>query len=140
MTKTNIILNGENVTISATCKGTANAFGDNLQHYKFYVTIRTSNETAHFYFYYSFANWQKGITELSEDELLNALDCFLSDASCYDGATDFEDFCKEFGYTDISQYKTALRAYNGCKRHYNAVLRLFGENWYIIYNELVSRD
>ena len=70
MTKTNIILNGENVTISATCKGTANAFGDNLQHYKFYVTIRTSNETAHFYFYYSFANWQKGITELSEDELL----------------------------------------------------------------------
>ena len=108
MTKTNITLNGVNVTISANCKGTTNAFDDGLQHYKFVVTIRTNEGTTRFYYYDSFANWQKGTTELSENDLLNAFDCFLSDASCYDGATDFEDFCNNFGYTSMNQYFASL--------------------------------
>ena len=136
MTKTNIKLNGVEIRISANCKGVANPWGDNLQHYEFNVTISANGERTSFKYYDSFANWQKGITELSGSNLLNCLDCFLSDASCYDSTQDFVEFCNEFGYESISQYKQAMKAFNGCKRHYNAAIRLFGSDWYDVANAL----
>jgi hypothetical protein len=137
MTKINVVLNGVNVTISANCQeSVSNVWHDGYNHFKFLVSISANGEKTRFNFFDSFANWQKNKTELAKDDLLNALDCFFSDASCYDGAKDFDDFCSEFGYTEMKQYKQALKSFNGCKRHYNAVLRLFGSDWYEVANAL----
>lgn len=55
----------------------------------------------------------------------DVLDCLLLDASAYEQSADILDFSNEFGY---KSYKEAEKAFNGCKRTYNALNRLFNES------------
>lgn len=43
------------------------------------------------------------------------LACLVSDADGFDCIRDFEDFCDMFGYTKISEYNNAMKAYRACK-------------------------
>ena len=116
------------ISMSANCKGSVyNVWGDKMTHYKFIVTIRTANGKGTFSFYDSFANYQKGITELDADELQNALDCYLSDAMAYENTQSFDEFCNEFGYDPYEDTQRAKKAFNGCKRQYTNAIRLFGD-------------
>lgn len=134
--KTSFNINGINFAMSAKYMGEKYDFsqsGRNVTHNVFLVSISSGSEKSSFRFYDSFANWQKGVTELDDEALRGALNCFLSDGTCYSGCTGFEDFCKNFCYDDC---KKALRAYNGCKRHHLAAVRLFGENYGELLNAL----
>ena len=59
--------------------------------------------------------------------------CILSDADCYNYSRDFRDFCNEFGYEEYKEdrygnYKEnteAKKAFNACKKSYEAINRLF---------------
>jgi hypothetical protein len=129
--------NGQQFTMSATFKGNKyGVFGDNMTHPAFVVTIKTDNDCTRFNFYASHNDFCNGVTSLDRDGLRNALDCFLSDGLCYDNARDFSDFCADMGYNDIGQYKKALAAWNGCKRHHATAARLFGSNYAEIINEI----
>ena len=128
---------GFEVVVNATFKESVhNVWGDNMTHNKFVVTIRTDAGMARFTFYDSFANYQQGKTEPNAEDLKGMLECYLSDASCYDCSRDFVDFCNEFGYTSMNDYHKAKKAFEGCKRHYEGAKRLFGEKWYNVANAI----
>ena len=100
--------------------------GDSNKHNKFTVTVCSDLGRCSFSFFDSFANYAKGVVSLDRSGLLGAIDCLFSDASCYDCCVDFDDFCKELGYTSISEYKEARKAFNGCKKASASVCRVFG--------------
>lgn len=55
----------------------------------------------------------------------NLEDCMRSlvlDADAYSNSNSLEDFCNEYCYENIAEGK---KAYNACKRTYNALNRLF---------------
>jgi len=64
---------------------------------KFSITlVNSNNSTTYFDYYTSIIDFKAGKTELTSSDLLNALACFLSDATS--GDMNFQDFCDEFGY------------------------------------------
>lgn len=136
--KTSFNINGINFAMSAKYMGIVSNIwdGDKNSHNSFYVTITTDKGRTSFKFYDSFANYAKGVTELDDEALKGAFECFLSDGTCYSGSLDFGDFCAEFGYNDMRQYKKALNVWNSCKRHHLAAVRLFGENYGELLNAL----
>ena len=128
--------NGQEFTMSATFKGNQyGVFGDRMTRPAFVVTIKTDSDRTRFNYYASYNDFCKGVTSLDRDGLRNALECFLSDALCYDNTRDFSDFCADLGY-DISQYKRARAAWNGCKRHHEAAARVLGSDYAEIINEI----
>ena len=135
--KTTFIFNNTEILVSAKfVESVHNVWGDRQWHNKFHVTIRTAKGKTSFTFYDSTHNYINGKVELNESDLKGSLDCFLMDASCYDSSRTFEDFCSEMGYKEMSEYNRAKKAFNGCKKHYESAIRLFGENYYEISNEI----
>ena len=60
----------------------------------------------------------------------------LSDAQAYEYARDINDFKDEFCYSD---YNTAKRVYNGCKKQYERLNKLFSDDEICeIDNELMA--
>jgi len=48
--------------------------------------------------------------------IADVLPCLFLDASCYENARDFHDFCLEFGYDDETQRDSARHAWEACRR------------------------
>ena len=116
--------------MSATFKGnTSEAFGDGLIHPKFVVTISTDKGTTRFNYFASHNDYKKGLQELNRAEMKNALYCFLSDGLYYEDTPEFMDFCNMFGYSSITDYPKARKAFEGCKRHHLSAVRVFGSNY-----------
>ena len=135
--KTKFNYNGLEFTMSARNAGTVAKVWDHVAtRFKYVVSITTPAGCTRFNFYDSVYNYEKGVNELDRRGLLNALDCFLSDASLYDCACDFDDFCAELGYNEMKDYKRALNAFQGCKRHHVAAVRVFGPEYYNILDEI----
>lgn len=55
------------------------------------------------------------------------LDCLISDATAYDNARDFEDFCAEFGYDTDS--RRAERTYRECGALSARVHKFLGDDF-----------
>ena len=64
-------------------------------------------------------------------DLLNAVYCFLSDATA--AAMQLDEFGKEFGYTSISE---CLRTYKACCSNLSKAKRVITEDLYDTLNEL----
>lgn len=137
--KKNFILGGVSFFMNSKYLGGANNVwsGDRYTHAKHLVTISTAAGRTSFTFYDSAQNWWDGVRDLNEDGLKNALESFLSDASCYDCARDFNDFCEEMGYT-IENIREARRAWAGCKRHSEAAQRIFNGSTSAIWDDLTA--
>ena len=96
---------------------------DNLQHNKFTISISriidNKRITRRFYFYDSFNNYRKGITDLDEDTLKWVFRHILEDGllGCYT----FSEFCKELGLNEDSI--TALRSHQACQK---TLIKLLG--------------
>lgn len=135
---THFNFNGTEIKVSASFKGeVSNVWGDGMKHFKFIITIVANDKKTSFTYYDSFANWQKNKQSLESGDLKSALDCFFSDASCYENATDLADFLCEFGYGDSAEsLRKGIKAFEGCKRHYQSVVRVFGSDWYDIANAI----
>lgn len=69
-------------------------------------------------------NFSQGSAFHADPELLEVLDCLVSDASSANGS--FEDFCSELGWDTDS--RKAERTYRACKRTRAALVRLVGES------------
>lgn len=52
------------------------------------------------------------------------IDCFVRDAYDYMNYKNIYEFADEFGY-DMEDYSIAKRAYNGCKKQYDRLCKLF---------------
>ena len=102
---------------------------DNEGRNKYKITISNGNMPFSTVFYDSIYNTQRD--ERSDD--FNILYCIISDAQSYEYNEYFEDFCNEFGYTDIDKPK---KIYNGCKRAYENLTETFGYEGYKTLRDL----
>lgn len=59
----------------------------------------------------------------SDSDLLGALTCFVSDATCSQNG--FEDFCSEFGYDSDS--RKALKIFKACEKANEKLNRIIGD-------------
>lgn len=71
--------------------------------------------------------------ELSEDDLLFAFRCFISDAQAVE-YSDFEEFCNEFGY--YFENSESKQTYNACKRSLKSAQRLTDLDLCDLLNEM----
>lgn len=71
----------------------------------------------------------------NENDILEAFDCFLRDATV--GDYDLDDFYREF--CGDGEIENALRAWRGCKRAYKNALRVVGDID-TVYNLLEDLD
>ena len=135
MVRSNFNLGGSAFTLSASCMGVVtDAFGEkSMPRKKYRITVNTDSGKTSFTFFDSVHNYWNG-AKLNASWLLGALECFLSNALCYDNSYNFIEFCDELGYDTDS--RKALRIYNGCKRHAIAAGRVFGDNYADILNEI----
>lgn len=66
-----------------------------------------------------------------EKDLLEAVNCFIGDAQW--GQLDFYEYCREQGY-DIPE--GIRKSWKGCQKARKKALRVFGENWSDVADEL----
>lgn len=81
------------------------------------VTFKRNGHSFRTQFNNSRYNSEKGILPDIQDILY----CLLSDRDAYEFASDYSDFCSEFGYDEYNDYgsrrnKDAVRAFNGCRK------------------------
>lgn len=67
-----------------------------------------------------------------ETSVLNALYCFVSDATC--GYESFEEFCNNLGYNPDS--KANEKIYKACKKSLTKLQKIYDGNIYDLANEL----
>lgn len=72
-------------------------------------------------------------TQPEPSDILAAL---ALDASCWEDATDFEDFCANLGYTGMKQYREARAAFDACARTAKELRAMLGNEKYeeLLYN------
>jgi len=117
--------------LTATCRGSANTWGRTS--YQFDILF--GRFTTPFKFYGSVADYQANKQTLSDNELLFAYKCIISDAYCIVEVDNSKDeFLEMFGYLDkeyrgvhpqqleyilsdedYKQYESGIAAWEGCK-------------------------
>jgi len=92
--------------------------------------------TKHFKYHGSYAEYEEGKKELNDFDLKWAFRCFIEDATA--GRMEFDDFCNEFGYSDL---RRAKKIWKECKKQLEKIydLCIFESELYDIINELSKR-
>lgn len=122
----------KNFSITSTFKGDKVApWSDKQQNYNNHTITVTNTETKQ---KISFEFWGSIVKPeiKTEDELLNAFYCFVSDA--VSGISSFENFCGEFGYDEDS--RTAEKTWKACKKSLEKLNKIYNGDIYILSNEL----
>lgn len=71
-------------------------------------------------------------SDMNEEELLDAMDCFFSDAE-FGESDDFYDFCCDMGY-EIP--RGTYESWKVCRKANSDVVKVFGTHWNAVANEL----
>ena len=108
-----------------TCRMGEGKRGEN----KYKVTISNQDQKYNTTFTDSLYNTYNN-TKSSNFEILY---CIISDAISYYYSRTLEDFIDEFGYEDEKQAK---RIYDGCRRSYEGLSNLFGEDSIEVFNAI----
>lgn len=124
--------NFENFKVTANYTGSKKAeWGngqENWNHHRVTVTNTENGKHTGFDFWASIAQ-----PELrSEYDVLNAFNCFVSDAIT--GKDSFEDFCGEFGYDTDS--RKAEKTHKACQRATDKLERIYDGDIYDLANRL----
>ena len=86
------------------------------------ITVKNLKTGDKFSFDYWTSRAKPDITE--ESELMDALDCYFTDASY--GENDFDDYCREMGY-DVPD--NIYQSWKACRNARRNVERCIGINW-----------
>jgi hypothetical protein len=70
----------------------------------------------------------------TEPNQLDVLSSLLSDASCYENSSSFEDFCSDLGYNSDS--RKAEKIYQACEKNAKKLKQFLGDDHEAISNEL----
>lgn len=117
--KTTVVFEGKEIGISAKHIGVTIGQGRSTV-YTFKVTISYERKKVSFMYNDSINNYYRGITELSELDLIGCLQSFIIDCIC--GTESLEDFILEFGL----ELEEGTKIHRLCKKQYAKFERLFG--------------
>lgn len=115
-------VNDIKVYIEAEYQGTAQPWGDKVDHSHFSVTISTEDSgVAYTTDYYA----QRGLTCIEGEDAACVLQCVLLDAVSYDSCDgDIDEFAREFGYDASCGIKRVLAAFEGCKKAHEVMMAM----------------
>mgnify|MGYP001022597990 CR=1 FL=1 len=122
----------KNFLINSTFKGDKVApWSDKQQNYNNHTITVTNTETEQ---KISFEFWGSIMEPevKTEDELLHAFYCFISDA--VSGNYSFNEFCGEFGYDEDS--RKAEKTWKACKKSLEKLNKIYNGDVYDLANEL----
>ena len=133
--KTTIELNNTPITIESIFAGTKNSLWDAKKEQHHIVSVSANNKTISFNFWTSIAQ----PTIDSEDYLLDAFYCFISDGMSADMS--FNEFCNELGYDVYSDddKQTASTIYSACRDNFIKLEQLSIGDIYDVCNELQDK-
>jgi hypothetical protein len=89
--------------------------------FRIFVKNLENQKKVSFLFWDSIENYEKGKTELTEEDLIYCFKMLLEDALNYLENPDIDEFAKELGYEKVSD---VIRAFNGCKKQLEKVIKL----------------
>jgi len=89
--------------------------------FKHDIVVKVDGKETRATFFGSIHEYHQGKAEYGAEDLIIALECFVSDAIAYMNSEDIDDFAREFGYAKVSE---VIRAYRGCERQYKKLKRL----------------
>ena len=94
---------------------------DTLWHYKYLITLSRKGKQYRFTFYDSFNNWKQNKRPTRYD--------VLASVEKYEHPDNVEDFAFEFGCSidEPEQYKLVKKIGEGCRKQYERLLDLFGD-------------
>lgn len=94
---------------------------DTLWHYRYLITISRKGKQYRFTFYDSFNNWKYNQRPTRYD--------VLASVEKYRQPDNVEDFAIEYGYPmdEPEQYKLVKKIWEGCRKQYERLLDLFGD-------------
>ena len=92
-----------------------------MWHYKYLITLSRKGKQYRFTFYDSFNNWHKNLRPTRYD--------VLATVEKYEVPDTVEEFATEFGYSidDPCDYKLVKKIWEGCRKQYERLLDLFGD-------------
>ena len=100
--------------------------------FKVAITNESTGDTTSFDYYGSFNDYKECKTTIEGNDLLNAFECFISDAIA--GNEEFEEFCSNFGYDSDS--RTAERIHKECIKSLAKAQSIIDGDLYDFANEL----
>lgn len=122
----------KNFLINSTFKGDKVApWSDKQQNYNNHTITVTNTETEQKISFEFWGSIMKPEVK-TEDELLNAFYCFVSDA--VSGNYSFNEFCGEFGYDEDS--RKAEKTWKACKKSLEKLNKIYNGDVYDLANEL----
>lgn len=122
----------KNFLINSTFKGDKVApWSDKQQNYNNHTITVTNTETEQKISFEFWGSIMKPEVK-TEDELLNAFYCFVSDA--VSGNYSFNEFCGEFGYDEDS--RKAEKTWKACKKSLENLNKIYNGDVYDLANEL----
>lgn len=95
---------------------------DQTVHNEFKITVSKSAR-ASFKYYMSQADYERGIIEMENRDMIYALMSFVDDA--ISGEMEFHEFCGEFGYDEDS--RRAEKVWKACQKSNEKAKRLFSD-------------
>lgn len=135
-TNTSFWLNKEQVKVESELLDIGVPFPNSdgkLLHNKFKITLHTKGGKESFEFYGSNMEHQKKKHHLGKDDVLQVVDCLLSDAMA--GNDSFDEFCSEFAYDNDSRKAEAI--YKACGVSTGKIAYLFPDaDVYDLANEM----
>jgi len=130
--------------IKGRCVGSVKSFPyqeDGYPHFKFRIVVKNleNGRWTWFYFYGSYAEFEKGKTELTKEDLVIAFKCFLEDCLAVLDYPDVDDFANAFGYDKPS---IVLKVYKACERALRKAkkLGLEEDEIYDLINEIIEKE
>lgn len=112
---------------------------DDGYHNHFEITVSSIHGSEKFDYYGSSYDQERGIKTLSDDDLLNALECIVNDALY--GEMSFDEFCDELGYD--SDRCSSHRIHKACEKTSGKLQNIVSNNsdeWYAIVNDINERE
>lgn len=135
------LLRTSEIGLSAFRVGTVEGFpndpSDKLPRYKYNVTVTIEDTANDFAYYTSIADYEAGKKELAGDDLVDAFECFLSDA--ISGMMTRSDFVSEYGYTNTNPTYTN-RIYNACVTTRHALRGISDDDIYKLVNAISEKN
>lgn len=130
----NLNLCGYSIEVTSNHYDTVTKWG--AKRFEHAIKVKVSGKRFSFKYYTSVNDFEQGNDTVN---LQDALYAFFSDAGCYADEPELEGFALSLGY-EIGQLKELLEVYKGCKKSYNTLKRVFGDDFYNVYNALIDLE
>jgi hypothetical protein len=135
MNTLNLNLCGYSIEVTSNDYNTVTKWG--AQRFEHDIKVKVNGQRFSFKFYTSVNDFEQGNDTVNLQEALHA---FFSDAAYFSDAENIHDFAAQLGYDMDNQAKEAKQVFSACEKSHNTLNRIFGDDFYNVYNALTDLE